>query len=461
MSKKHSILAAALLSLLATTFLSACDDDDVKATPLSRPVATAADATYNSLTFRWDKIDGATQYGYRLKGESGAALVTDVTNTNTVTFSGLEYDTPYSLEVWAYGAYGSKNATSEVTVLQARTADLTDLAVPQLAAAAQGASVAVTWQEIEHAASYSILITDTEGAEVRTAQVSEPAYTVSGIAAGTYTVTVTATPDSPAFRASTASLTIVVERSAQWTVEGTYTTGDGRSWTARMSFFGDGEYVIEDWYGVAGYNFTFFINESTPDDMFVCSDEYEVDSNYWVQVPTGKSDPSIVYIYPWYNYCSFTGDRSAGEIKLYTSDTMTTEKYDTFTWGGQGGPNIEDLCGEWTMHSTGYEGMTSNDWVLFEINSPIVITKVSDTQISVPGWFLEDEAVVGTVDFANRTVTFEPQTYATYYIFAGATADTPVTGTISEDYKTITVPTFGAWYNNYNWFYEPSATIVR
>lgn len=128
--KKYKLLGLLAAAMLAVTSWSCSDNDTI--TPLSKASMTAGDITYNSLKFSWDKVTDARQYSYQLtRSGSDDILETGVTKETSVSFTGLQHDTEYTLTVLAYAAMGSAHSTSEPIILTARTADLTTLATPE------------------------------------------------------------------------------------------------------------------------------------------------------------------------------------------------------------------------------------------------------------------------------------------------------------------------------------------
>ena len=78
-------------------------------------------------------------------------------------------------------------------------------------------------------------------------------------------------------------------------------------------------------------------------------------------------------------------------------------------------------------------------------------TKVDETTVKLLGFYWCSEELVGTVDVAALTITFQPQTVGSYYTFAQETDEqAPVVATIAED-GTIQIKGWGAWYGGYTY----------
>ena len=80
-----------LLAIIAlATAMPSCSDEDALATALDTTQGETEKVTYNSLTFEWDKVEGATQYGYELYDNNGLLVVRSVTGKNSVTIGDLQ-----------------------------------------------------------------------------------------------------------------------------------------------------------------------------------------------------------------------------------------------------------------------------------------------------------------------------------------------------------------------------------
>ncbi|MGM9803305.1 MAG: hypothetical protein ACI308_03925 [Muribaculaceae bacterium] len=104
----RSILSVAI-ALMALCTVSCSDDDPVK-TPIAQPTIQVTYATYNTLTFEWNAVGGAVQYGYKLYNSMGELIDGGVTGNTTATFTGLTLQSEYTLHLWAYPTMANETA---------------------------------------------------------------------------------------------------------------------------------------------------------------------------------------------------------------------------------------------------------------------------------------------------------------------------------------------------------------
>lgn len=93
----------------------------VDGTPLNETTITVADAQYNSLTFEWNKVDGAVEYGYKLTDTDGNTLDGGLTKLNSVKFEDLTHSTQYTFHLYAYASVTSDKTTSKENILAVTT----------------------------------------------------------------------------------------------------------------------------------------------------------------------------------------------------------------------------------------------------------------------------------------------------------------------------------------------------
>lgn len=461
--KIYKILAVAL-GMFLTAGLAACSDDEPQANPLPVPSVDNSEASYNSLTFSWSKIERATKYGYTLTDADGHEVVTDVTSKNSVTFSGLKPSTDYTLSIWAYGVYGSGDRTSDVTTITKRTSDIIYLAEPQPVAAMKGNSVTVSWNAVADADGYEYEVTNPDGSEGLTGSTSDTGFSISGAAAGTYVIRVRAVTGKGGYgNSGWTSIEYAVTKVAQWSAEGTYYNARlGRKFNATIYYYGENSYTVEAFMGVPGYDLS-FVAPGAEDDVAM-EDLYEVNDDYYYVVPTGLDELPNLQIYAWYDYCSFAGDEQRGELYLYTSYTVSSDEFDSFTWGPSADSAVS-LCGTWNFVSSGQEIVDHDDWTDFNFDGTVEVTlnPDNDKQIKIGNVYWSGYPFYGTVDFENLTVTFEAQAWG-WYVFAGeASYSSPVVGTISSDLNRIEIKDFGCWYveYDYNYMYGTSYVLTR
>ena len=188
--KRYTALFAALLLLLAPS----CSNDDSPLTPLTQVSVQNTQATYNSLTFVWDKVTGATQYGYELYDGSENLVVRSVTDQNEVTVTGLKAASEYTMNVWAYAAIGSDMTSSEPMTIKAPTGALRMLEAPKgVEYDKVGTRYLFSWNAVTDADGYAYTIVNSAGVIVKEGTTTSRSATVSGIEKGDYTFTVKAT----------------------------------------------------------------------------------------------------------------------------------------------------------------------------------------------------------------------------------------------------------------------------
>ena len=444
--KATKILSMGLMMAVAAAF-TGCSDDEVIKTPLQQPSVTEGAASYNTLTFSWDKVPNAVQYGYRLTDPLDKVIAEKATVDTSVAFTGLEPATTYTLSVWAFANVNSDYTGAPTVTLKATTADLTKLQTPQVTVTQEGNNYVMTWDAIEGAEEY--LYTVNGGSTSLSGSLTEPTYTARGLSTGSYTFTVQAVTTQGGYVDSdVASAEFSITKIVLWSAAGQYYSyAYDSTWDATLEAYDDGTYSILGWYGVEGYDFTFRIDESDENGPFVmeCG---TFDSETWLySVPTGIEGYPTVTVYPYYGYSNMSGNASAGKITInnvYVYDGTDYYVDDTFVWS----PSVESLCGSYTNNITGQWYNDNYEWEEFDYNDfEATVTKVDDTHISIDGLWWTECPVTATVDFSTMTLSIPAQEYGGYYVFASQNSQTEaVTGTINAD-GSISINDFSYWYD--------------
>lgn len=468
-------LFAMLLSLACAAVFSACDSDDEIKSPLNSPTVTQEAASYRSLSFSWNKIENAVQYGYRLIDPNGIAVKAGVINDTSITLSGLQPATTYTLEVWAFSGMDSDYSTPPAVTLTATTDGLTPLQAPTVTIA-EGDYLIASWEAVPGAKEYSYTISN--GEALVTSDVTTSTSIKKVLPAGNYTVSVIALGHDQYSNSPAGSATATLNVTELYTVTGLYYSAVlDKSWEAKLVAYSNGSYSILNYYGVTNYNLEFVVDAANKNDKFSFLNGEEVYDEVvgyrtW-QVPTGSWLYPTLIAYPWSNYCSFEGDSESGEVRIgnYYGDSYAYWGEDTFVWPVPAGDNPDPMAAITGTYNNHFIGTSSinDDWSWEDIDAPdwkATIKKIEDDIVEIDGLFWTQTPVYGIVDFEAGTITIEAQDYGdTYYTFASSESATEsVIATINGD-GSITVPDFGLWYyfDGDGWYYYlyGTATLTK
>ena len=454
---KTNKLFAILLCVACSIGLYSCSDDDAKQ-PLANPAVNTSGTSYQSLTFSWDAIPNAVQYGYRLTEEGDGYSESGVTKATKIKFNNLQPATTYQLEVWAFAALDGDYSTPPAVVLTATTDALTKLGTPQLTVEEIRGIVHASWDPVENAQSYYYEVSGSGNQTVASGTTTETTVDIRGLVRGDYKFSVYATTAQGGFEQSDAAIgTFQITTSEIWRVTGTYySVALDSSWNATLIAYSNSTYSILSFYGVEGYNLDFSIDESNTGDMFsfVNGELYEQGRwKYWL-IDTGVEYPDKLWTSPWRNACKFEGNATAGEVQigLYYGDDQDWG-YDTFTWDTTK-LDIASLPGTYTTHIFGDQ--LDDNWADFEAydyegyDSTIIFE--GDDMISLDNFFWDDCPIFGEVNSSERTIVFEGMqvmseisTGGKYIFGSKANLEESVTAKVLED-GSITMTDFAIWY---------------
>lgn len=455
--KIFGLLAAAMVAAASWS----CDDDGELA-PLAKSDISAADVTYNSLTFNWGKVANARQYSYQLVETATENIITTgITKDTSASFTGLTHDTEYTLTVLAYAAMESCYTTSDPIVLTARTNDLVTLPSPVLSWSREVNTIIATWNAVDGSRDYVYTLTDADGNSLASGSTYDTYVSFADMKTGTYTLSVTAEYANDGYRDSqpaTLVIDFVRERQEIWRSSGIYSSVLlGTSWPAELVAYDDNTYVLESWYGADGYDFGFSLDETNASDMFKPDQSYSYDAaTKAYTVPTGIASPSEVSVFAYDNLCAFAGNAGRGSVTLHVSDGTATGN-DTFTWGA----SIQDFVGTWTCDFAGYDYSDPNYDETYNAQVEITLGTEPNTLIvpMPPYWGYLSGNVTMTVDLDSMTFTIQPFTFSSLDItFSGANSiTTPMTGKISK--SSIIFDAIQAWYSGY--YYLSSDSYLK
>lgn len=457
-----------LLALVVGAWtLPSCSDDDV-ATPLDTTQGETQKVTYNSITFDWDKVEGATQYGYELYDNNDILVVRNVTIKNSVTIGDLQPATEYTLKVWSYAALGSDHSASAPIELKATTIALKAIGTPTLSCNLQGGKYVVTWKSVSNATEYAYILTNADGEVVKSGTTDSRSLSFSNLKTGDYTIAVKALSSKGGYEpeGEYANLAFTVEEIFLWKAEGTYWSEIyGQSWTATIVCYDENNYSIQGWYGVEGYDIEFEVDPITdPEDTFYVSGDYDYDaSSYTFLVPTGRKDLPIVYVYPWWNESLFSGNQNGGSVKICVwSDGANDFVTDVFTWKGEVAGGADNFIGSWNVTMSGYSAINDNfEFEPFSSTTKIEITKVDDFTISMPALNFKNQTMNVLIDMAEMTLTVQPMTVDTWYTLASSvSATTPLVGKINAD-GSFEFSNWNAWFDGEPYLDFTTAKFTR
>lgn len=428
--KRINILSILAAAALVMPMLAGCDDDDIVQTPLASPALSTSGSTASTLDFSWDKVDGATQYGYDLTDPDGNIVSGDVITGTTAHFTGLSEKTTYTLTVRAFAYIYGERTTSQVITLTGTTAARVPLDTPTgLHASMENGAMIVSWNSVANATQYYYTYSSGNGVE-RSSSTTGTSVALSGLSVGDYTFTIYAASSDYAYKESeTAQFTFTRLRMEIGRVYGTYRSVVKQSVSERpaeMVMYDDGSYVIESWYGTEGYDLEFSVDS---DDTIIPLNytSYNESTGFYA-VPSGDSECGDISIYH-----SYFDDESCN-VWFYVSSNIGIG-YDEFDWSS-GEKGINDLAGSYTEVTTGQTLM--NDWTTWQTldysNSDVTISVIDDTTIEIKDFYWGGSSIKGTVNLDDGTIYFAPQTMDAWYTFASQyDSSQGITATINSD----------------------------
>lgn len=444
---KHLAIAAMALMLPG---LTGCKDTIADLIPLTKTEGTVDVATFCSLTMQWGKVEGARQYSYTLtKNGSSDILHRDVTHDNRVTFTDLEYDTEYRLEVLAYSAMGSAYTTSEPIVIIARTPDLTTMQTPtNVSVTSSINTVVVSWDEVQGASDYAYKVTNSKGDVVKEGTTTATSFQIPGMVTDTYALTLITQIDVAGYRNSKpyyGNFSHTRVREQIWEVETVYTSSLlDKSWPVTVVAYDDQSYTVKNWYGVEGKNLEFKLDLGNANDMFKINGSYTAGTEAGSYViPTGLETPANVTLTCANNQSMMTGNAGKGDIQLKVSANGKSG-VDTIQWG----LTFEELLGNWTMNFVG-EDPDPDYGMKMDETQAITITKgagENTIQLVMPKFYgSSNNTVTATVDLSTLTISIAPFVEGGGYTVAGSESSSAnVIGTISAN--KIKITSLGLWY---------------
>lgn len=459
-----------LLMAIAGIGFSSCSDDSVEKTPLEAPVISQQDKSVSMLSFSWTAVEGASQYAYELYDAndnlvSGCAGVTTATS---VIATGLEYNSTYTLKVWAFSPVDGKTTTSPIASLAATTNAQQPLGTPSgVEQTATSSAVTITWPEVENATSYKYTLSSSlDGFEPQSDEVTENSVTFSNLAVGDYTLTLVAKSSDENYSDSepcSYSFSVEHVRQELWRVTGTYhSAGLDKDFTADMVAYDDGTYSIINPIGVDGYSIDFTVDPTT--NILVPQGVYMDTSGYAYFYLS-----STYYLAAYLNgtrYSAFEGDKKKGEVWFSTYLYSTTDgqvgdwSYDTFEWESSAA-DFSEICGTYNAHSSGYDYFNYTSWADIDQTDEVTITDNGDGTVNIYNFYGFQENFTATPDLEAGTLTIAVKDgWGGYFSFSDATTEgQPVVATINSD-KTISVNNFGAWYNHYSYIYTGMTCLM-
>ncbi len=332
---KTGAFVAALLMLLG---IASCSNDDVVKTPLDSPSVVMGGKTVSTISFSWDKVEGATQYACEMYTTDGTFVCGNVVTETSFNATGLSANTEYVLKVWAYGPLGGDKTTSPTVELKETTNDYTQLsAVTGVTSGSASGVVTIAWPAVSNATGYKYNIYDSSDNLVLTNTTSTNSLSET-LDYGKYTVSLVACSSDENYSDSE-PITFQFESSVGelWRRKGTYTSAAlNQTFDAEIVAYGDGSYEIIGPYGDEDYSLKFKKDASSDTQIVITNVEpstnwysFWITSSYWL------------YAYCTSGYSQITGDADGGEVwfgtYLYDSNSnqIGTWDYDDFVWGGE------------------------------------------------------------------------------------------------------------------------------
>jgi hypothetical protein len=158
----------------------------------------------------------------------------------------------------------------------------------------------------------------------------------------------------------------------------------------------------------------------------------------------------------WY-YVEFYEDTTTGGDTEEGGDSSEEGGTDTnFTL------TLADVAGSYTEATTGYWNADCN----YTVDVTIEVADEATNTVTIKGFSGSTENLTGVVDLDAKTITIAAnQAFSTYYVFSAAdNMDNPVVATIASD-GTISLKSWGAWYNYggtyYNYAYNMVSTLTK
>lgn len=325
-----------LFSLAIAIGFVGCSDDDAILPMLDTPEVSLTGSTFKSLSFEWDKVENALQYGYQLVDADEAAVASGVVKKTSVKISGLKADSEYTLRVWPFAGLNVNYSTPPAVEISAKTEPIIKLGTPTVSVAFDGNKTVISWTRVDNAETYAYTLFK-DGEQIRKGEPSSLTLTLRNLEEGSYTFNIQAKTTEEGFSNGdivSETFRIGEEKPDTWTVTGIYQndfTGDYYDVTLTKNE--DGTYTIAKFWGYDGYDLVFDVD----DDGYVTFTNAVTEAGYnnykwiwaseetalWVYVVTGDPDYSPM----------FNGDESGGDFWFGYYDDNNDWEVDYMSWG--------------------------------------------------------------------------------------------------------------------------------